>query len=61
MGPLLSCHFVANVHVDEVINTLLSMKLERYQISKEEYYSLRRTGISDNEMEKRFVSGIKIK
>jgi hypothetical protein len=56
-----SCQSAEKVYVQDVVDILLPMKLRRYQLTKEEYYSLRRSGISDNEMEKRYLSGVKIK
>jgi hypothetical protein len=56
-----TCQSAKKVYVEEVSDILLPMKLRRYQLTKEEYYGLRRSGISDNEMEKRYLSGVKIK
>lgn len=54
------CH-TKKVHIDSVMEVILPMKLERYQLTKEEYYNLRRAGITNREMERRYLAGIKIK
>jgi hypothetical protein len=56
-----TCQSAKKVYVEDVSDVLLPMKLKRYQLTREEYHSLRRSGISDNEMEKRYLSGTKIK
>jgi hypothetical protein len=55
------CCQTKKIYIDSIIDVILPMKLERYQLTKEEYYILRRSGITDNIMEKRYLAGIKIK
>ena len=46
--------------IDDIMNMLLPMKLERYQLTEEEYCELRNSGLSDNDLERRFLSGEKV-
>ena len=48
------------VFIDDIVNILLPMKLERYQLTRDEYTKLRRSGLSDNDLERRFLSGEKV-
>lgn len=55
------CFAKEKVYVEEVVKILLPLKLERYQLTLDEYVMLRKSGVTDNEMEKRYLAGVKIK
>ncbi len=46
--------------VDDILNVLLPMKLERYQLTEEEYRRLRKSGVTDNDLEYMYISGKKV-
>ena len=48
------------VFIEEIVNFLLPMKLERYKLTEEEYRRLRRSGVTDNDLENIFLSGKKV-
>ena len=45
------------VIVDDIVNVLLPIKLKRFQMTEEEYRIIRRSGVTDNDLEKIYLSG----
>lgn len=46
------CFFRKKVYTEDILNTVLKLKLERYKLTEEEYRQLRKMGISDDDLEK---------